>query len=114
LYIKASNKADSLDIGTKFICYSSIKLLKDDTLFAKGYKDYLARQGIYHSAYLNSKNYFICTNNHPSSLQNLIQHLQYKTISLLRGAIHDSSSCALAEALLIGYRNDMDKSQVKI
>lgn len=114
LYLQSSNKSESLEIGTNIICFQKIRLLKDDTLFAEGYKDYLARRGIYHAAYVRSKDYLIFTNNHQTSIQNLIQQLQKKTIGLLRGSIHDSSSCALAEALLIGYRNDMDKSQVKI
>ncbi len=114
LFIQLSSKVDSLEIGKKFICFQKIKLLKDDSIFALGYQDYLARQGIYHTAYIRNNDYFICTNNDHPPIQNLIQQLQKKTIGLLRGAIHDSSSFALAEALLIGYRNDMDKLQVKI
>ncbi len=73
------------------------------------YKRYCLFQGITHQVYLNEKDYVILGNINSSWLDQLVHDLQDKILNILRKYIPGEKEKGLAEALLIGYKGNLDR-----
>jgi competence protein ComEC len=77
-------------------------------------KRYNAFQQTYHQLYLKGNDFTQCKENTGSVLFKTIYVLKGKTLSTLKANIKkDNGSLGIAEALLIGYKNDLDKEMVQ-
>lgn len=77
------------------------------------YRQYYARQGIHYQLYLNKTEYRICTQTAQKGLHFYLHTIRRFVIQTIRKLIPGEKEQGLAEALLIGYRNDLDKELVK-
>jgi len=75
------------------------------------FRQYAFFQGITHQAFVRSN--FIVTGNDRPLLQKLIGHIRESVLSVLQKAFTDKRERGLAEALMIGYKNELDKSLVQ-
>ncbi|HEX2846689.1 MAG TPA: ComEC/Rec2 family competence protein [Chitinophagaceae bacterium] len=76
------------------------------------FQQYALFQGITHQAFLRRSD-FIITGHRSSALQSLIHHVRSGVLSVLQTAFPDKNERGLAEALLIGYKDELDKALVQ-
>ena len=76
------------------------------------FQQYALFQGITHQAFLRRSD-FIITGRHSSALQSFIHRIRSWVLSVLQTAFPGKNERGLAEALLIGYKDDLDKALVQ-
>jgi competence protein ComEC len=78
------------------------------------YRGYCALQGIFHQVFITTKELHIL-HRKPSILvlQRFLYNARKRILELLRAHIKSPRECGLAEALLIGYKEDLDKELVQ-
>lgn len=77
------------------------------------YERYSLFQGITHQAYLTSDDFILLHTAKKQWHRTAIFNLRNKVITVLRSSIQGSKEVGLAEALLIGYKDDLDKTLVQ-
>ncbi len=74
------------------------------------YQKYLSEKGIHYQFFLRSKEWVLIDGMRKKLFSAQIYKLRDAILNTLRKNIKDSSACGLAEALLVGYRNDVDNN----
>ncbi len=77
------------------------------------YKRYCAFQGIYYQVYLKPADYYILPSKEFNKLRQLLFDTRKYILNVLREHIPGQKESGLAEALLIGYKDDLDKNLVQ-
>jgi competence protein ComEC len=108
IYLKANDCSTVLQAGSKIIIHKKWEKLDTISFIPKGYKQFLHRQGIYHRVFISQREIKLMGREDPSWLRRTIASMQSRTLETLRKNIVDKNALALAEALLIGYREDLD------
>jgi len=70
-------------------------------------------QGITHQIYLKPGEFVVLSEKNKNVLANILDLIRKKTLNTLRKNIPGEKESGLAEALLIGYKNDLDKDLVQ-
>lgn len=70
------------------------------------------RQGIYYQVFLQEEDYIQLPGKNGNSFNDFLFWMKNKIIRIIQKNIPDQKSAGLAEALLIGYRNDLDEDLV--
>lgn len=78
------------------------------------YKTYSLHQGITHQVYLKTGQYRLLQKGNPTGLASLLDYCRQRVIEIMRQAIPGKQEAGLAEALLIGYKDDLDKDMETI
>ena len=78
------------------------------------YSRYMGFQETYHQVYLQPKDFLNINNNHTSFLYRFIYAAREKVISIVQqNVVGDKKVTGIVEALLIGYKEDLDKDVVQ-
>jgi competence protein ComEC len=77
------------------------------------YKNYCLLQGIVYQCFLGKNDMIVLSGNDVSFLKSLIFNIRDKILSVLKQYILSPQEAGIAEALLIGYRDDLDKPLVQ-
>lgn len=77
---------------------------------AFNYKRYCAMQHIYHQVYLKQGEYITLSEIEERRFGKLVLNIREKIIAILRKYITGKKEIGLSEALLIGYKDDLDKN----
>ncbi|MBV9989275.1 MAG: ComEC family competence protein [Chitinophagaceae bacterium] len=77
------------------------------------YGKYCAAQNIYHQVYLQPKDYLLLPGPDANNFTAGLLNVRDRVLSTLRQFIPGEKEAGVAEALLIGYRNDLDKELVQ-
>ena len=77
------------------------------------YKRYSLFQGITHQVYLKENEFETLPTTNKTFVRQLINKSRTKVLSILRNNIKNEKELGLAEALLIGYKDDLDKTLVQ-
>ena len=77
------------------------------------YRTYCARQGIHYSVYLTEKDYRIIPGTKEIFLRNLLFQTRETVLNIITKYVPGSTEAGFAEALLIGYKEDLAKSLVE-
>ncbi len=114
VYFQKDSVMPDLFYGSKIIFRKSLQPIKNTgNPGSFDYKRYCAFQQIYYRVYLRSGEYKIL----PAKKENSFKHFLFETrnriIGILRLYIPGSKEAGLAEALLIGYKDDLDKNLVQ-
>jgi len=80
---------------------------------AFNFQFYCLQQGITHQVHLSGKEYRLIRSERPNSFQRLLNSIQQWVIEVIRKFVPGKKESGVAEALLIGYREDLDKSLVQ-
>ena len=132
LYLLKNSKAEKY-LGNVLIYFSkedSIEIPKyGDNILIKGglqkirnagnpggfnYSRYMSFQETYHQVYLKPQDFVIVKNNSNNYLYNFIFAAREKVINILKESIEpDKKVTGISEALLIGYKEDLDKDLVQ-
>ena len=112
------NKNDT----SKALCYGDLIVMNKNVQPIKNFgnpgefdnKKYNAFQQTYHQIYLKGNDFIYCKKNTGNELSKSIYALKEKTLNTLRSNINNQhGNLGIAEALLIGYKNDLDKEMVQ-
>ena len=114
LYFKKDSTKPQLQYGSEIVFAKSIQQIQNSGNPASfNYNRYCLFQNITGQVFLVSNDYKILN----SSNRNIFQNLLFKTrdwaLNVLKQNIHSPKELGIAEALLIGYRNDLDKDLVQ-
>jgi competence protein ComEC len=77
------------------------------------YKRYSLFQGITHQVYLRQEDYTVLPTKNEHWFRKFLFSTREKVLTILRRYIRNEKECGLAEALLIGYKNDLEQSLVQ-
>ena len=77
------------------------------------YKRYCLFQGITHQVFINKDQYVFTGNTVPSKLYYYLYIIRDKVLNSLKLYLPDKGAYSIGEALLIGYRNDLDTELVQ-
>ncbi len=110
VYFKKSNQASRLKEGDQVLIRNKFKDIKSNGNPGEfNYAGYCANKNIFQSAFLDEPDWKPSAR-HQSDWHTFFGHLGAVTRTQLKRYIKDSTSLGIAEALLIGYRNDIDQS----
>ena len=95
----------------------SINLCKQsktaETLLHLDYKRYCLFQNITSQVFLSHNDYIISLSTNKNFLQQFLFSARDAALKTMQQNIHSPKELGIAEALLIGYRNDLDKDLVQ-
>lgn len=114
LYFLQSNQQPPLKYGSQIIIKGKLQPIKNSgNPGGFDYKSYCAFRNIYHQAFVGQADVAITATNNSGWLQAHLYMLRNWVISSLQQYISNKKEQGVAEALLIGYRNDLDKDLVQ-
>lgn len=73
------------------------------------YRRYCAFKGVFHQLFLRKHEYIFAEKKPINPVKNLVYHTRKKMLDIIRENITGKKQAGLAEALLIGYKDDLDK-----
>jgi len=77
------------------------------------YQRYAALQGLYHQLYLKRGDYILLDGRQTNWFDNFLFSLREKVLHALKTYIPGEKEAGMAEALLVGYKEDLDKDLVQ-
>ena len=108
------NKESTVEFGNLIIFRKPLQEIRNSgNPGSFDYKRYTQFQGITHQVFFQKNEYSIINVNKGKWLKTKILQLQNWTIQVLSKYIRSSKELGLAEALLIGYKDDLDKTLVQ-
>ncbi|MEP7376025.1 MAG: ComEC/Rec2 family competence protein [Chitinophagaceae bacterium] len=114
LYFKKDSAAAGLKYGSQIIIKEHLQPIKNSgNPGSFDYKRYCLFQGITHQVFLEANEFFILPDKNSLPHIKLLYVIREKVIDILRLYIKGDKELGLAEALLIGYKDDLDKSLVQ-
>jgi len=114
VFFKNDEKANKLNYGDMLLIFKSPQpITNNGNPGSFDNKRYQAFQQIYFQVYVQSSDYHIQSFRKINWLKQQIIYLRTHTISVLQKNIKNETELGIAEALLIGYKNDLDKELVK-
>lgn len=114
VYFFKNDLPENLQYGTRIISRKEIlKITNSGNPNGFDYKRYALFQGITGQVFLKPQDFKIISQGNTSFLKEKLFYLRKKVIGILQKVIPDPRQQGVAEALLIGYRNDLDKSLVQ-
>ena len=114
LYFKKDSILSSLNYGSQLVIGKPLQEIKNSgNPGAFDYKRYALFQGITHQVYLKENEFEILPTTTKRFVNQFIKTSRSKVLSILRNNIKGEKELGLAEALLIGYKDDLDKTLVQ-
>ncbi len=114
VYFDKKNLDTSLAYGSQIVFVRSPQqIINPNNPGAFNYGRFLLFQGITAQVYLKSNEYKIVADHKGSSVMAAILRLQVYILTTIKTFIPNQKEQGVAEALLIGYRNDLDKQLVQ-
>jgi competence protein ComEC len=113
LYFQKAPGIGSLRFGSQILVKNRLQEIKNTgNPGSFDYKQYCLFQGITHQAYLAATD-FVLIDESPSAFKTFIYNSREWIVGILKKYITGEKEQGLASALLIGYKNDLDKSLVQ-
>jgi len=114
LYIQKGSEIDSLKYGAKIIFCKTIQPIKNFGNFqAFDYQRYCVFHHISGQVYLKRNEFVILPDKQGNILKEYLFSARQKILDILRTYLTNKKIIGLAEALLIGYKDDLDKDLVQ-
>ena len=114
LYFKKDSQVRSLGYGSQLIINKSLQEIKNSgNPGGFDYKRYSLFQGITHQVYLKPSEFRVIQGDNKKFLTQFIFSTRQKVLNILRANIKGNKELGLAEALLIGYKDDLDRTLVQ-
>jgi len=114
LYFKKDSSLPQLGYGSQIIFNKSLQSIKNSgNPGAFDYERYCAFQGIYYQAFLKSGEFVLMKEKNENAIKKFLFVAQEKTVSVFQKYISGNKEKGFAEALLIGYKDDLDKNLVQ-
>jgi competence protein ComEC len=114
VYLQKDSISQQLDYGSRIIFNKPLQEIKNTgNPGAFDYKRYSLFHDITHQVYLKTGEYIIVNTKGGSAWIKFIYSIRERILTILRDHITGDKETGLAEALLIGYKNDLDKTLVQ-
>jgi competence protein ComEC len=114
IYFQKDNLLQELTFNSRLAFSKRLQPVKNSgNPGAFNYQRYCAFQQIYYQVYLKPKDYFLLKVTSRHSLNEWMFTARKKVVLILQTFISGKKEAGLAEALLIGYKDDLDKSLVQ-
>ena len=114
LYFQKDGIRPMLHYGSRIIIHQSFQPISNSgNPGAFDYQQYCAFQHIYYQVYLTGKGYQILSGDKKNFFDELILKMRAFVLHSLRANISHPDALGIAEALLIGYRVDLDQDLVQ-
>ncbi|MEO5591321.1 MAG: ComEC/Rec2 family competence protein [Chitinophagaceae bacterium] len=114
IYFKKDSSVKHLAYGSQIIFNKSLQPIKNSgNPGSFNYERYTAFQGIYQQAYLNPGEYVLLPAKNKSWLTGFLFTAREKVLHIITTYIPGEKEAGLAEALLVGYKDDLDKTLVQ-
>jgi competence protein ComEC len=116
LYFSRDSTETGLNYGDRIIINKNLQPIKNSgNPGAFNYQRYAAFQGIFHNVFLKNKDWIVIKKDAfaGNDFKRFIFSAREYVLGVLRNTIHGKDELAIAEALLIGYTNDLDKDLVQ-
>ena len=114
LYFRKDSILPLLEYGSRIIFHKSLQEIKNSgNPGGFDFKRYSLFQQITHQVYLREGEFEILNGTRKSILNNSLYTIRAKVLKTLRRNISGDKESGLAEALLIGYKDDLDKTLVQ-
>ncbi|HEX8316355.1 MAG TPA: ComEC/Rec2 family competence protein, partial [Flavisolibacter sp.] len=114
LYFKKDSTLPQLDYGSRIVFHKPLQEIKNaGNPGSFDYKTYSLFQGITHQVYLAKADYVLLPVGNKNAFVDFIYNSREWVINVLRKYISGEKEQGLAEALLIGYKDDLDKNLVQ-
>ena len=111
LYLKKDSSLPQLDYGSKIVFYKSLQPIKNaGNPGSFDYERYCAFRGIYHQIFLKPNEFVVLKGKNENPLNHFLFATREKTLHIFQTYLHHDKERGLAEALMIGYKNDLDKN----
>jgi competence protein ComEC len=114
IYFEKDVAVGQLDFGALIVFSKPIQAIPGATNPGGfDYKRYCLFQGITHQVFLKKKEFVLLKEKQPTMLAKILFPIRRKVLFILRKYVHGAKEQGLAEALLIGYKDDLDKNLVQ-
>ena len=114
LYLKKDDDAKNLRYGTQLVVHKKVAEIKPPgNPAAFDYKRYSLFQGITHQVYLTATDYRKGVHRKRNHLKEFLIESRHAVLSVMKKYIRGEKDRGLAEALLIGYKDNLDRSLVQ-
>ncbi|MDF2193606.1 ComEC/Rec2 family competence protein [Paraflavitalea sp. CAU 1676] len=110
LYFSKEGPLPQIDNGSRLLIVKSPESIQPSgNPFAFDYQQYCSHQKIWHQVYLREDNYKLAAKRPGNTVKKVLLDTRKKMLGILRENIPDKKHAGLAEALLIGYKEDLDR-----
>lgn len=114
IYFKKGSASKNLGYGSRVLFTKPMQEIRNaGNPGGFDFKRYALFKGITHQVYLDSNDFVLCKKKKGIWLENFLCHAREKVLTILRGNIKGPKELGLAEALLIGYKDDLDPELVQ-
>ncbi|MBD0331231.1 MAG: ComEC family competence protein [Chitinophagaceae bacterium] len=114
LYFKKDSSSNSIEYGSQLIIARPLQQIRNSgNPGGFDYKRYSLFQGITHQVFLSGKNFTILDGTDKKLFLDIIYRSRSSIVTILKRNIPGEKEQGLAEALLIGYKDDLDKNLVQ-
>ena len=114
LYFKKDSLLPPLKYGSQIVFTKSLQEIKNSgNPGGFDYKRYSLFHGITHQVYLTPEEFIALQETNKKWLPAFLNIAREKVLTILRNNIQSEKELGLAEALLIGYKDDLDKTLVQ-
>ncbi len=114
IYFNKDSIIPPLKYGSQVLFLKPLQLIKNSgNPGSFDYKRYNAFQDIYHQVFLKEDEYSITNTTNVNPLKQWLIDVRFSVINTLQKYIPEKREAGVAEALLIGYRDDLDKDLVQ-
>jgi len=114
LYFKKDGAALNLNYGSQIILNKNLLAITNSgNPVALNYKRYCLFQNITKQVFLSKNDYIALSSTNKNFLNQLLFSVRDAALKTMQQNIHSPKELGIAEALLIGYRNDLDKDLVQ-
>lgn len=108
---KDSTLPNQIHTGSRILFKQTVQEIKNSgNPGAFDYKTYALRNGITHQVYLGPDHYRVITNDYLNYFSQALYRIKRYVLNTISSNITGAKERGLAEALLIGYKDDLDKN----
>lgn len=114
IYLAKDSLSETLKYGDRILLKNKLQPIKNSgNPAAFNYAQYLAFQQIYYQCYLKQQDWILLKGSHANPVRQILYATRDFVVATLNKYINGNNESALAKALLIGYRVDIDKDLVQ-
>lgn len=114
LYFKKDSTIPELQYGSQIIVHKNLNsIINSGNPGGFNYAEYCSFQHIHFQGFLRDEDYTILKTSNKNSFDLFLLNLRNNILTILRQNIKDKDELSIAQALLIGYRDELDRDLVR-
>ncbi len=114
IYFKKDSLSAQLHYGSQIVFNKKLQAIRNSgNPGAFNYEQYAAFMGIYQQVFLAAGEYRLLPGKEPNSFRQFLFTAREKIVHIISRYIPGQKEAGLAEALLVGYKDDLDKNLVQ-